>query len=603
MRQLASLVALVLFNTAIVLAALDSTFVPGQAYFGRKNYVEYIAGNSPYVISAPHDGFLEPAEIPDRTGNITTVRDSNIQLLIRALAQAVYAREGRYPHIIICHLARIKLDADREIDEAAQANPFAIQAWKEYHSFIDTAEQTIVKNFGKGFYVDLHAHGQDIQRLMLGYLLSSTTLALSDNTLDNGSYVNASSVRTMVPLAKISFSQLLRGPKSLGSFFENRGFPAVPSEMQPNPGTATYYSGGYNTQRHGSSGGGAISGLQIECNMTGVRDSASSRARFAEAFAEAIDYYTAMHLFQKPTITSNLVINEVMYDVPPDPDGDANRDGVRSPRGDEFVEVVNAGTSDANIGGYRLLERDARTVFTFPANTILNPNEYAVVFGGVKDPGFGTTFPPALKIFAAKPGQADSGFYVSSSKTNLLGAGDNIVLLNPQSNDIMDEVYWGSAAPHSKKGKKLIRPFTVNGDSIAGAIGQSVTRSPEVTGLWTYHKSASSKGLFYSPGTTANPLVFVAGESHTPGKFVLLQNYPNPFNPNTAISYQLSAISVVKLGVFDALGREVATLVDEEKPTGTYTATWNAGSLPSGVYVYRLVAGNYYDSKKMLLVK
>jgi hypothetical protein len=471
-------------------------------------------------------------------------------------------------------------------------NPYAIQAWKEFQSFIDTAAQTVAREFGKGFYIDLHGHGHEIQRLELGYLLSSTSLSLSDNALDNGTYGNSSSIRMLVPSSRMSFSQLLRGPRSLGSFFENRGFPAVPSEMQPDPGVALYFTGGYNTQRHGSVGGGSISGVQIECNMTGVRDTDDSRRRFAEAVAEALDYYTAMHVFQKQVTTSNLVLNEVMFDVPPD--GDANGDGVRSLRGDEFVEVVNAGTTDANIGGYRVLERDARTIFTFPPNVVLKPNEYTVVFGGVKETGFGSTFPSSLKLFAAKPGQADSGFYVSSSKTDLLGAGDNVMLLNPQANDLMDEVYWGTAAARSKKGKAL---FT------SGAIAQSVTRSPEITGLWTLHKSASSKGLPYSPGTSASPTVFIAGEWGAPNQFVLSQNYPNPFNPNTAISFQLSAISFVKLKIYDGLGREVATLVEGEKPAGTHTVTWNAQHLPSGIYVYRIVAGSHSDSKKMLLVK
>lgn len=600
----------VLFITAVASFGQDSTFIPGHSYFGRNQYIEYIAGNTPYILSAPHGGRLAPAEIPDRTIG-ETVTDSNVDSLALAICAAVFAHEGRYPHIIICHLSRKKVDANRELDEAAAGNPYAVQAWKEFQSFIDTAAQTVVREFGKGFYIDLHGHGHSIQRLELGYLLSSASLALSDNSLDNGAYGNWSSIRTMIPLAKLGFSRLLRGPQSLGSFFENRGFPAVPSEMQPNPGSATYFSGGYNTERHGSSSGGPVSGVQIECNFTGVRDTDASRKTFAQAVAEAFDYYSAMHLFQRPAVTANLVINEVMFDVTPAPDGDANRDGVRSPRGDEFVEIANAGTSDASIGGYRLLERDARTIFTFPANTTLKPGEYTVVFGGVKDPGFGSEFPSSLKIFAAKPGQPDSGFSASSSKTNFLGAGDNVVLLNPRANDITDEVYWGSSAPHSKKAKKLTSPFTVNGDSIAGAIGQSVTRSPEITGLWTRHKTASSKGFFYSPGTTADALVSVADEPGPPSMFALQQNYPNPFNPGTAISYQLpapggaegSAVSWVKLKVFDALGREVATLVDGEQPAGLHTLYWNARNLPSGVYVYQIVVGSFTESKRMLLIK
>jgi len=586
-------------------AAADSSFTPGKSYFGRNNYIEYIAGNSPYIFSAPHDGELTPAEIPDRTGDITTGHDTNVQDLIRRVGQAVFAREGRYPHIIICHLDRIKLDANREMAEATQGNPYAIQAWKEWHSFIDTAAQQVQKSFGRGFYIDLHGYSSHpIQRLEIGYLLSGSTLSLSDAALDNASNVNSSSIRTMIPISGLSLSQLLHGPKSLGSFFENRGYPAVPSEMQPNPGSSAYFSAGtdgYDTQRHGSLNGGPISGVQIECNMIGVRDSVESRKRFAEAIAEVIDYYTSMHLFQKPVVTSQLVLNEVMFDVPAD--GDANGDGLRSLRGDEFVEVVNAGTSNANVGGFRILERDAHTIFTFPQNVVLKPNEYTVVFGGVSQSGFGPTFPSSLKLFAAKPGQADSGFYVSSSKTNLLGAGDNVILLNPQANDIMDEVYWGSASPHSKKGKKLIRPYTLKGDSIAGAIAQSVTRSPDVSGLWALHKVVSATGLPYSPGSAASPVTAIYDQASAPVRYALLQNYPNPFNPTTNFGFRIADCELVTLKVFDVLGREVSTLVNEVRPAGAYAIRWDASSLPSGVYFYQLRAGSFVDTKKLLLAR
>lgn len=88
-----------------------------------------------------------------------------------------------------------------------------------------------------------------------------------------------------------------------------------------------------------------------------------------------------------------------------------------------------------------------------------------------------------------------------------------------------------------------------------------------------------------------------------PNEFILSQNYPNPFNPETSIKYQLSAISFVSLKVFDVLGREVATLVNEEKPAGTYTINFNAEGLSSGVYFYRINAGNFVQIKKLVFMK
>ncbi len=88
-----------------------------------------------------------------------------------------------------------------------------------------------------------------------------------------------------------------------------------------------------------------------------------------------------------------------------------------------------------------------------------------------------------------------------------------------------------------------------------------------------------------------------------PTKFALHQNYPNPFNPTTVIRYELPSNSMVKLQVFDVLGRVVATVVNEHKEAGIYEAVFNASSLSSGTYFYRLQAGTFVETKKMVLVK
>jgi hypothetical protein len=83
----------------------------------------------------------------------------------------------------------------------------------------------------------------------------------------------------------------------------------------------------------------------------------------------------------------------------------------------------------------------------------------------------------------------------------------------------------------------------------------------------------------------------------------LEQNYPNPFNPSTKIRYTMAKPSSVILKVFNLTGQEVATLVNETKPAGEYQIEWNANNLPSGVYLYRLEAGEFVDTKKLLLLK
>jgi hypothetical protein len=88
-----------------------------------------------------------------------------------------------------------------------------------------------------------------------------------------------------------------------------------------------------------------------------------------------------------------------------------------------------------------------------------------------------------------------------------------------------------------------------------------------------------------------------------PKAYYLSNNYPNPFNPSTKIKYSVPQTSQVQIKVFDVLGNEITTLVNEEKPTGTYELDWNAENLPSGVYFYQLRAGSFVETKKMVLMK
>lgn len=88
-----------------------------------------------------------------------------------------------------------------------------------------------------------------------------------------------------------------------------------------------------------------------------------------------------------------------------------------------------------------------------------------------------------------------------------------------------------------------------------------------------------------------------------PSQYSLTQNYPNPFNPSTVISYQIPVNSEVRLQVFDILGRKVATLVNERKPAGSYSARFDASHLSSGMYIYRIEAESFVQTRKMMLIK
>jgi hypothetical protein len=91
--------------------------------------------------------------------------------------------------------------------------------------------------------------------------------------------------------------------------------------------------------------------------------------------------------------------------------------------------------------------------------------------------------------------------------------------------------------------------------------------------------------------------------TESPTSFMLSQNYPNPFNPSTTFEYSIAKQSSVLIRIYDLIGNEIETLVNEEKPVGTYELTWNASNLPSGVYFYQLQAGDFVETKKMILMK
>ncbi len=102
---------------------------------------------------------------------------------------------------------------------------------------------------------------------------------------------------------------------------------------------------------------------------------------------------------------------------------------------------------------------------------------------------------------------------------------------------------------------------------------------------------------------SANPIVSVVRQLDTSPHTFTITNYPNPFNPTTVISYQLPVSNYVTLKVYDLLGREVATLVNERKEAGNYSVQWNASRFGSGIYFYRLEANEKRDIKKMSMIK
>ncbi len=133
---------------------------------------------------------------------------------------------------------------------------------------------------------------------------------------------------------------------------------------------------------------------------------------------------------------------------------------------------------------------------------------------------------------------------------------------------------------------------------------------PEGTGIYsmavinnTLIGSTRNFGLFRRPLSEMVLTDTKNNQSNLPSGYTLQQNYPNPFNPTTTITYSLPKSSFVTLKIYDLLGREVTTLVNEEKHSGMYKVTWNAQNLPSGVYFNKITTGQYTKVSKMLLLK
>jgi N-formylglutamate amidohydrolase len=314
------------FTLFHALIAHSQAYQAGVTYLGTQNYIEFRAGNLPIIITAPHGGRLEPTTIPDRNcATCTTVMDGNTMELAYQIDTALRQAFGCFPNIIVNRLHRKKLDANREIVEAALGSADAELAWQEWHKFIQAAKNDVVRRYGRGILIDLHGHGHTIQRLELGYLTTESDLRLSDATLATPQYRDKMSIKNLVLNNRNNFNalQLLRGEFALGTLLAANNFPSVPSQQDPAPAVADeYFNGGYNTGRHGSRDSTTIDAIQIECNFTGVRNTFDTRRAFATQLANTLKVYLGKHYFTSTNFgcaTAVLDLNLLDISVFPNP--------------------------------------------------------------------------------------------------------------------------------------------------------------------------------------------------------------------------------------------------------------------------------------------
>lgn len=289
----------------------QQNWVVGQSYYDANRFIEYIPGNLPIVISVPHDGdSILPPAYKRKCGSDT--RDNYTQILARQIDTAFMQLMGCRPHIIINRLKRDFLDPNREKKEATCQDPNdgveteIEKTWERYHEFIDIAKAKVVSQYGRGFFIDIHGHAHDIERLEIGYRVSADKLRTSD--LNSSSVVNYSNFRALAKENKqgATHAQLLRGDFALGTILQSRGFPAVPSKQDPAPKKGDpFFAGDYLSQRHGSRDNvlSPFNSIQLEVNHE-VRWTPTIRKNFAEKLALTLKEFVARFMVQEEALNA-----------------------------------------------------------------------------------------------------------------------------------------------------------------------------------------------------------------------------------------------------------------------------------------------------------
>ena len=272
---------------------LNSDDFPGTSIYGRNDYIQYIPGTLPLVLSAPHGGYKKPDELKDRIDGTDHYDRLTIEVTLN-VQKSFYELTGKYPYVILNRLQRIKLDPNRAIKIAAQGDSLAEIAYNEFHNFIEIAEKDVEEKWGTGLYIDIHDHDHKTHLYELGYLLEGGLLSFSDADLDDPLFMEKSSLKNLAKKSPYKFSEILRGDVSFGAYLSQHGYNVVPSPSIPSPGTDYFYSGGYNTQVHGTPTPN-FNGFQIELPWDDVPDSEIDVKKFSTDFMNAVIEFMKTH--------------------------------------------------------------------------------------------------------------------------------------------------------------------------------------------------------------------------------------------------------------------------------------------------------------------
>ena len=189
-------------------------------------------------------------------------------------------------------------DPDLNQMDGAQGNSYANLSYGTYHSFLQTAIDSVEAYFDAGILLNLVEHNHSNQKVELGYLLSASDLDLTNLQLN--SYSAQSSVSQIADISTSSFAEVIRGYNSLGTLIVGRSytsndvtysFEAVPTLDNPTIGSTDYSSGGYTIAQYGSSNGGKINGIDVATPFAGFRDNANAYRALAVILEESVKIF------------------------------------------------------------------------------------------------------------------------------------------------------------------------------------------------------------------------------------------------------------------------------------------------------------------------
>jgi hypothetical protein len=257
---------------------------------------------------------------------------------------------------------------------------------------------------------------------------------------------------------------------------------------------------------------------------------------------------------------SNLRITELSYHPA---DVDTTNDGEY-----EFIELKNVSSTELILTGAAFTNG---VEYTFPQSTVA-AGSFVVIASNAEKFNELYGFAP----FGEYSGKLDNG-------------GERVTFVSASGDTILNFKYDDTS------------PWPVEADGLGYTLvskSRNGDGDPDTSAYWVI--SSQLKG---SPGADDAVSDVKQTTGIIPSEYSLMQNYPNPFNPSTNITFRIPQSGNVELKIFDGLGREAATLVNEEKSAGEYTVQFNAAGLASGVYYYRLKANGFTSTKKIVLIK